>query len=142
MAKKMNTTTKTITLEFAQTLSGDSEAIKRGYVSEEIIADARQLAEAVIKMETFGQMGYLACIGEPHHWWQLNCRKYRLLEQKELYSQARKFSIMLKIADYLTHNLKVEAVKSTITALRLTNQTNTEDYRLLQGWVLAHEFVY
>lgn len=138
----MNTAIKTITLEFAQTLSGDNEAIKRGYVSEEIIADAKELAKAVIKMETFGQMGYLSRIGEPHHWWQLNCRKYRLLEQKELYSINRKFSTMLKVADYLTHDLKVEAVKNTITALKLTNQTNAEDYKLLQDWVFAHEFVY
>jgi hypothetical protein len=54
-----------ISLEYASTLTGDPEAHLRGYVDQQTIEDAQLLANACIQMPTFGQIGFLADVGEP-----------------------------------------------------------------------------
>lgn len=131
---------KTISLEYAQTLSGDPEAIKRKFVTEETLTDAQELAAEAKAMPTFGKLGYLGIIGGCHSWWVKNSKVYAKLEQSPRYARAKNFAIMLELAEHICFEEKVEAVGSRIEALKLMGQTNTEEYQHLKGWFDCNQY--
>lgn len=133
---------KIISLEYALTLSGDSEAIKRGYLNPGILKDAKQLAEQVVLMPTFGKLGYLAAIGNPHQWWAENCKLYAEFEADAKYARPRRFSLLLKLADTICFDEKVEAVASRVDALRVMNQSKSEEYIALANWLSRNQFTF
>lgn len=126
---------KTISLEYAQTLSGDPEAIKRKFVTAESLADAQELAAEAVSMPTFGKLGYLSTIGQPHQWWVKNSKVYARLEQGPTYDHCKRFAIMLELADHICFEEKTKIVTSRLDALKLMNQTETEEYTYLKGWL-------
>ena len=126
---------KNITLEYAQILSGDPEAIKRKFVTQQSLADAQELAAESVSMPTFGKLGYLSTIGQPHQWWVKNSKVYARLEQEPTYDQCKRFAIMLELADHICSDEKTKIVTSRLDALKLTNQTKTEEYTYLKGWL-------
>jgi hypothetical protein len=131
---------KVITLEYAQTLSGDTEAIKRGYVTDQVISDAQELAAEAISLPTFGKLGYLSKIGNPHQWWVDNSKVYAELVQEPRYERGKRFSIMLRIAEDISHAQKVETVISRLDSLKLMNQAETEEYILLREWLSRNQY--
>lgn len=98
---------KSITLEDAQTVVNDPQAIARGYITEQSIIDATKLAEAVVQMSIFNQPGYSSPIGSPHQWWYDNCPVYAEISDSPLYSRAKKLSCLLTIANYLVEQTAV-----------------------------------
>ena len=131
---------KIISLEYAQTLSGNPEAIKRKFVTAESLTDAQELAAEAVSMPTFGKLGYLGMIGQPHQWWVKNSKVYAKLEQKPIYDQCKKFAIMLELADHICSGEKTEKVTSRLDALKLMNQTKTEEYTYLKGWLNQNNY--
>ena len=133
---------KTISLEYAQTLSGDPEAIKRGYITTETLMDAQRLAKEAVLMPTFGKLGYLAAIGNPHQWWAQNSKAYTELEKAPRYARAKNFSLLLKLANEICFEEKVETVISTRDALRLTNQQKSEEFIILTEWLSHNQYTF
>ena len=131
---------KTISLEYAQTLSGDPEAIKRKFVTAESLADAQELAAEAVSMPTFGKLGYLSLIGQPHQWWVKNSKVYARLEQGPTYDHCKRFAVMLELADHICFEEKTKIVTSRLDALKLTNQTKTEEYKYLKGWLNQNNY--
>jgi hypothetical protein len=128
-----------ISLEYASTLTGDPEAHLRGYVDQQTIEDAQLLANACIQMPTFGQIGFLADVGEPHQWWEQNSPIYAELEQSAKYSQARKFSALLKITNYLIRNPLLDAVEGRIAAMELTGSGSSPEAKDLKKWFAVNQ---
>lgn len=128
------------TLEQAQEMTGDPEAIARGYVNESIVSKAVALAKAAIALEQFGRIGYLASIGNPHDWWFENCPAYAQLDQDNTIT-GRQFSLVLKIADHLVHPAKIERVECRIEAIRIMGrsgvllQDESDELSWLLKWV-------
>ena len=126
---------KAISLEYAQTLSGDPEAIKRRFVTQQSLVDAQELAAEAVLMPDFGKLGYLSTIGQPHQWWVKNSKVYARLEQEPAYDNCKSFAIMLELADHICSDEKTKTVASRLDALKLMNQTKTEEYIYLKGWL-------
>ena len=131
---------KTISLEYAQTLSGDPEAIKRKFVTQQSLVDAQELAAEAVSMPDFGKFGHLSTIGQPHQWWVKNSKVYAKLEQEPAYDNCKRFAIMLELADHICSEEKTETVASRIDALKLMNQTKTEEYTYLKGWLNQNNY--
>jgi hypothetical protein len=136
----MTTTIETPTLEQAQAMTGDPQAIARGYVSANIIYKAIALANAAIAMPTFGTMGYLSEIGNPHDWWLESCPAYANLDEDESIS-GRQFSSILKIANRLALPAKINKVECRVEAIRVMGrsgvllQNESEELDWLLKWV-------
>ena len=126
---------KTISLEYAQTLSGDPEAIKRKFVTQQSLVDAQELAAEAVLMPDFGKLGHLSTIGQPHQWWVKNSKVYAKLEQEPAYNNCKRFAIMLELADHICSDEKTKTVASRLDTLKLMNQTKTEEYIYLKGWL-------
>lgn len=114
-----------ITLEQAQVIYGDPEAIQRGYITAEIVAEAENLARLCLSLPSFGVYGYLAPIGNPHQWWVENMPYYHELSEKyqsryfggkEPHS-ARKMSAILQIANTLILPEKVKRVRERVAEI-------------------------
>ena len=125
---------KSITLEYAQILSGDPEAIKRKFVTQQSLKDAQELAAEAVLMPDFGKLGHLSTIGQPHQWWVKNSKVYARLEQEPTYDHGKRFAIMLELADHICSDEKTKTVASRLDALKKKNQTKTEEYTYLKGW--------
>jgi len=134
------TTIETPTLEQAQAMTGDSLAVARGYVNARIIYRAVTLAQEAIAMPTFGTMGYLNEIGNPHDWWFESCPAYANLDEDETIS-GRQFWAILKIANHLSLPAKIERVECRIEAIRVMGrsgvllQNESEELNWLLKWV-------
>ena len=92
---------KTLTLEQAQEIIGDDEAIERGYLSVQILADAEKLAESTLPLlQEFDVEG-----GFP--WSVENCQTYAELRQEPQYKdrfgrfRSLHFSNMCAIANVM-----------------------------------------
>ena len=126
---------KTISLEYAQTLSGDPEAIKRKFVTQQSLVDAQELAAEAVLMPDFGKLEHLSTIGQPHQWWVKNSKVYKKLQQEPVYDNCKRFAIMLELADHICSDEKTKTVASRLDVLKLMNQTKTEEYTYLKGWL-------
>jgi hypothetical protein len=130
---------KVISLEYAQSLIGDPQAIARKYLSEQTIVDAQELAKDAIAMPTFGQLGYLSAIGYPHQWWVENSSVYRRLEQESNYQSGARLSCLLLLAEYFAHEKRVTVVESRLEGLKLSGKTNLKEYRVLSNWLTQNQ---
>jgi hypothetical protein len=111
---------KTITLQQAQGIVNDPEAVKRGYITPQTLVDAEELAKEAISLPTFCKPGFLYQeIGSPDNWWRDNSSVYCRLSDEPRYQRDRNFSHLLLIADYLTLDARVEALESRLTALKI-----------------------
>lgn len=93
-----------ITLEEAEKISGDPEAIKRNYLTQEVLDDAHLLACAVKKeVPQYGTMGYMGYIGTPFPFWTENCPTFaKLMQDKPFYGKnCRKFYNLCKLARFI-----------------------------------------
>ena len=127
-------------MEYAQTLSGDPEAIKRRFVTQQSLVDAQELAAEAVSMPDFGKFGHLSTIGQPHQWWVKNSKVYAKLEQEPAYDNCKRFAIMLELADHICSDEKTKTVASRLDALKLMNQTKTEEYTYLKGWLYRNNY--
>ena len=121
-------------------MTGDPQAIARGHVSAPVIYKAIALANAAIAMPTFGTMGYLSEIGNPHDWWFEGCPAYASLDQDNTIT-GRQFSSILKIANHLSLPVKIGKVECRIEAIRVMGrsgvllQDESEELSWLLKWV-------
>jgi hypothetical protein len=134
------TTIKTPTLEEAQEMTGDPQAIARGYVSAPVIYKAIALANAAIAVPEFGTMGYLGDIGTPDLWWEENCPAFKDLCDSEDVT-LRQLAAILKIANRLVQPAKINRVECRIEAIRVMGrsgvllQNESEELSWLLKWV-------
>lgn len=86
-----------ITLEQAQQICNDDQAIQRRYITPEVIAMASAIADEVKSAEWYGKDGYGSAVGCPYEWWYDNVAAYRAADVL----RARQFSYCEKIAQYI-----------------------------------------
>ncbi len=133
---------KTITLQQAQDIVNDPEAVKRGYITPQTLLDAEELAKEIISLPTFCKLGFLhQQIGRPDDWWRANSSVYCRLSSEPLYQRARNFSHLLLIADHLTSDARIETLESRLAALKTMRKALSasefaefeEEFRAISG---------
>lgn len=108
---------KKITLEQAQELTGDDQAILRGYLTQEVIDYAYKIIEEKAQKNIYDSKN--GC-GNPHQYWMDNFESYR--EMSEAFPEGgrntRKYSRCCELVDKLTlilyQDLSFEEAKDTI----------------------------
>ncbi len=88
---------KNISLEKAQEIYGDSEAIKRGYINQQVLDFAYELADE-IKANALIVKG----IGNAHPYWMANSKVY--IQMDSMIDNTRQFVAICEIAEYLVNN--------------------------------------
>lgn len=114
---------KTIDLELAQKIIEDPQALARGYIDENVIKAANQIAEQIVNHPAFGAMGFLAKVGSPHKWWIENLTKYK--EWSFYFTESfsdRKWGYVCQLADYAVEGDKQEKLESKWTSLEITRK--------------------
>jgi hypothetical protein len=118
---------KQLTLEQAARLIADSEAIQRGYIDQQLIEDAQELAAAALAMGTFGKTGYHGEIGDPHQWWEENSEVYKTFAESATYRKARRFSYLLSFAEYMIADDRREIFEDRWKALEVMRKRDLLD---------------
>lgn len=86
-----------LTLQKAQEICGDDQAIQRKYITEEVIEMAAAIADEVVAADWFGKDGYGSAVGCPYEWWYENVAAYRAADVLK----SRQFSNCEKLAEYM-----------------------------------------
>jgi hypothetical protein len=90
-----------ITIEQAQYLIGDDQAIKRGYLDQEVIDFAYQI---VAEKESKGILGSQSGCGNPHKYWLENFESYRKMSEHfpEGGKNTRRFANCCELVDKIS----------------------------------------
>lgn len=129
---------KRLDLESAQRLVNDPQAIKRGYLSAEILADAERVALAAVQMPNFGKTGHLVAVGFPENYWAENCPGYAEITQKY---DGRQHSCLIQIAEAMIREDRREIVESRWASLELLrkkydlSREEREEYNALSQYL-------
>ena len=70
-----------MTLEQAQKLLGDPEAIKRNYLTHEVIDLAQEIATETKTKSWYGKQGYLGAVGDPYDFWIREVESFAKIER-------------------------------------------------------------
>jgi hypothetical protein len=118
-----------ISIDYAQVIVGDPEAISRGYLSSKTIEDAQKLAAEAMARAEFGMIGHLSPIGSPHQYWIQASPIYKELAESSAYKKDRIFSNLLKLANYIALDPLIEKVEASI------KHGDPNDCQLLKKWL-------